>query len=1011
MKVIGLIPRASLALISACLFLLLSVSTAHAQSGSAIYIDDSNVHTATITYTPPPNPTGSCLPGATANSGGCGSLTVTLDKETVPALTVPFNLSYIGPTNGTAYIGFTGATGGGCQTQTVLSLSVGGTSYNFASGWQLNGTAALSESALQLTTSGTDQAGSAWYATPVTVTNAFTATFTFRFTSQGCGSGPADGIAFVIQNSPTTAGDPPTGGIYALGGQGGCLGYGSGSGSACPNGVGGIPNSVAVQFDTYDNGNFGDIAASPTFSTLGVAPYSSTDEVSVQSCGTNPNTTDHTATTGSGLGTGGAISCTFGAVDLSTGTVSQPFNQSGPTTTNFSNSGGTNEQIIDTTNANGDLTCNVPGGTTTTSCGSITLVTTNNAIPNSDPSGTASWPQYVVGSPWATSVCAATPANGTGNACSLFVNSCYGGSSNTSASQADDFYCPYVTSGTTGSINLQDIFDQPASSKLAVPAGTTVSFLDFSPSAAGEAWKPVPPPGMANSVCTYLNGVTSGSGASESINPPPFSPLGYGCDIIDGLVDVSGDQTTTRGKVPKKGWIMTAFDVPMPLTSVEVTGAGSNGCPVTHSPLNDSTPTGPSDTNFENPAYATNIWNNGQCMLDFVVSPAAVPTYLSSGTNNSFQPAPPATFWWAQGTPPAVLPGNIPAPSYNPNPSCGPAPGIPCAPSSWDLSLGKTLATLFGENDGIFTIYWSATDVVGISEKNVQLNPSGSGISCYNPLDQTISPPCYNTSYFTTIVNVDSTNPTITSTLSTPGSPAGTFLQHEAVNVAYSCNDPYANHAASGLSSCAGTIIPKTNGACPTSAPAVTLPLPTGTVGMNQSVTEQTMDCAGNMGSTTITYNVVPSVNLQIKTLPLLTLSVGVPGLIPVTYGAAITNVTAGTTADDVAVTTTFSVPSGILLGTPTASISTVTCSNTPCTLKGITISSNPCSVSGSGSASIVTCSVASLGPVSSKTGLWMEIIAPIVKGSKTGQFTSTSTVSSAGVPLGSVSQTYNVVF
>jgi hypothetical protein len=107
-----------------------------------------------------------------------------------------------------------------------------------STGLTLNGKAAISGTNLELTNSGTGEAGSAFFNTPVNV-QAFTNTFKFQVTS---GSNTADGFTFTIQNNSPAA----------LGTTGGGLGYGSNSA-----GTGGIPNSVAVKFDLYSNAGEG----------------------------------------------------------------------------------------------------------------------------------------------------------------------------------------------------------------------------------------------------------------------------------------------------------------------------------------------------------------------------------------------------------------------------------------------------------------------------------------------------------------------------------------------------------------------------------------------------------------------------------------------------------------------------------------------------------------------------------------------------------------------------------
>jgi hypothetical protein len=94
---------------------------------------------------------------------------------------------------------------------------------------KLNGTASLNGAALQLTSGGTFQAGSAFYSTPVNV-QAFATDFAFQLTDPA-----ADGFTFAIQNSgPTALGLPDD-----------ALGYA------------GIAKSIAVKFDLYNNAGEG----------------------------------------------------------------------------------------------------------------------------------------------------------------------------------------------------------------------------------------------------------------------------------------------------------------------------------------------------------------------------------------------------------------------------------------------------------------------------------------------------------------------------------------------------------------------------------------------------------------------------------------------------------------------------------------------------------------------------------------------------------------------------------
>jgi glucose/arabinose dehydrogenase len=118
------------------------------------------------------------------------------------------------------------------------------TSFPNANGLNLVSSAAISSTShLRLTTNTGSQFGAAWFAVPQSVGQGFSTTFTFSITNLG--NGGADGFAFVIQNSSANA----------IGGNGG----------GCTLGYDGLPNSVAVEFDTYQtsgtcvgNGNVND---------------------------------------------------------------------------------------------------------------------------------------------------------------------------------------------------------------------------------------------------------------------------------------------------------------------------------------------------------------------------------------------------------------------------------------------------------------------------------------------------------------------------------------------------------------------------------------------------------------------------------------------------------------------------------------------------------------------------------------------------------------------------------
>ncbi len=128
---------------------------------------------------------------------------------------------------------------------------------------------------LQVTPNSSQQRGYAWYTTPQPVGNSFSTTFAFQLT--GASNPPADGFAFVIQNSAAGASTMgPTG-------SDGCgLGFGddpTGAGAQCVDAGDGITNSVAVGFKTYNSG----------------PGLSYPDSVFIASNGTGPNCVDNTS--------------------------------------------------------------------------------------------------------------------------------------------------------------------------------------------------------------------------------------------------------------------------------------------------------------------------------------------------------------------------------------------------------------------------------------------------------------------------------------------------------------------------------------------------------------------------------------------------------------------------------------------------------------------------------------------------------------------------------------------
>ncbi len=182
------------------------------------------------------------------------------------------------------------------------SFSFGG-GFTGETGLTLNGTAMIVGNRLRLTNGVVDEAGSAFFSTPVNV-QSFTNTFTFQLTNAN-----ADGFTFTIQGANANA----------LGPGGGGLGYGA----SLPGGALGIPTSVAVKFDIFSDAGEGNDStgiytngASPTvpaveMSSSGVNLHSGdTFQVQMSYNGTNLAMTITDTTTG------GTFSTTFTNINI-----------------------------------------------------------------------------------------------------------------------------------------------------------------------------------------------------------------------------------------------------------------------------------------------------------------------------------------------------------------------------------------------------------------------------------------------------------------------------------------------------------------------------------------------------------------------------------------------------------------------------------------------------------------------------------------------------------------------
>ena len=147
------------------------------------------------------------------------------------------------------------ATGLLCAAASAQSFSYP----NFSSTAQLNllGNSIQAGNAVRLTANASNQTGWLWRNTAVPILSGFDTTFTFRILPPSFGT-KAEGFAMVIHNDPN--------GANATGGTVWGMGYGSGA-----NNSQGIRNSIAIEFDTYQDPFLNDSSANElTIHTRGV---------------------------------------------------------------------------------------------------------------------------------------------------------------------------------------------------------------------------------------------------------------------------------------------------------------------------------------------------------------------------------------------------------------------------------------------------------------------------------------------------------------------------------------------------------------------------------------------------------------------------------------------------------------------------------------------------------------------------------------------------------------------
>ena len=198
---------------------------------------------AAPTIAPGPGPYSAPVSVTLASATAGAVIHYTLDGST-PTAASPVYTKAIPISSTTVLSAFAAATGM-AQSAVVSGMYLFGTPGNVfsiengftATNLTLNGSSTINAKRLRLTDGGAAEAASAWWNTPVHLTN-FATWFDFQMSAA-----QADGMTFTLQNQGKTA----------LGASGGGLGYGPDT----PGGVTGITPSAAIKFDLYDNAGEG----------------------------------------------------------------------------------------------------------------------------------------------------------------------------------------------------------------------------------------------------------------------------------------------------------------------------------------------------------------------------------------------------------------------------------------------------------------------------------------------------------------------------------------------------------------------------------------------------------------------------------------------------------------------------------------------------------------------------------------------------------------------------------
>ncbi|HVI08004.1 MAG TPA: MBG domain-containing protein [Candidatus Binatia bacterium] len=714
----------------------------------------------------------------------------------------------------------------------------------------LNGNAMLVTSngttTLQITNSSGNQAGTAWYLTPQLITNGFSTTFQFQFTNPT--NPPADGIAFVVQNSSTAA-------IGATS-DGGALAYGDADSNLNPSRGQGIPYSLAVEFDTFQNG------WDPP-SIGGVDSH-----VAIQSCGAGPNTSHHNYLCDGNSGPNS--------------TLGQPVS----TESNNINlaDGGVHSVTINYTPA--CATCNPA-----TVANMQVIVDGVDMYPNGVPVDFSS----IVGTN-GTAYVGFTGATGADWETQDILNwefapTQQGQQINPNNPQSLDQTT--VVSSTPGqylSFNFDDTVSNAAGT-LTIQPGTTpfistsgISQFDWATIVNGTAMADAPCfIAAGQSVCALntMTCTTSTNSNAAGANCPQSTARNI---LFDQEVDVDLNQTNIvngiltipAGYAPGLAMAPDALVSGAECTYPSGTGLTSQLCPESiMTVLQDNSPHGGGTGTTTNSTYVffccepewqttatIPMWND---TISVAASFTSNPPPTPNPNTNNFQAAQGESIVVGAEQHGVLLDTTYPLPGEQTlnNPVSCPALGVPPA-TPWSTQNPQTFSV-----SGTITNYDNNGTATQLTEGAYDAHYFSVDCDAFEELvfpatlDFTPGNPGPNVATFKTVqFNIDLTAPTVSYSLS----PGGSVPYDSTLTASVTCTDPISNGVASGISNCGGQATSPQSAPPLTTNPTVTVTvnLPTGAAGSQSYALPAAIDQAGNQGGATNIPYIVTQVPLVI---------------------------------------------------------------------------------------------------------------------------------------------------